>query len=86
VKPLAAMFFHIGVGAILLAGLLVIELLLAGFIHLLALAPWAPAWLNDASEIVEQALFMFDLVVCALFLGAELIKLCKSFWKEIRNG
>ncbi len=85
-KPVVTLVWHVAIGAILLSLILVIEVLLSGVIRLLTMIPFAPHWFLGAAEAVERGLFGFDMVVAVLFLATELIKLTKSFWKEIRNG
>lgn len=86
VRPVWNLLVHISIGAILLAAMLAIEVLLAGFVRLLGMIPFAPGWLKEAAEPMEQGLFLLDLFVVGLFLTAEVVKLLKGFWKEIRHG
>ena len=85
VKPVWQLVVHLAIGAAAFASVLVIAVLLAGFIHLLALVPFAPEWLTRAAEFVEQALFVLDLLTAGLFLAAEVVKFTKRIWSEVRN-
>ncbi|WP_066807152.1 hypothetical protein [Sphingomonas asaccharolytica] len=85
-RPVWDLVVHIVIGAIMLGGILVVELLLAGFIKLIGMAPFAPTWFPAASEVTERGLFAFDVLIGFLFLLTELIKFGKSSWREVRDG
>lgn len=85
-KPLANLVLHIAIGAALFGAMILIEVLLAGFLQLVSMIPFFPHWLDYATDVLEQGLFMFDVLIVSLFLIAELIKLVIGFWSEIRNG
>ena len=85
VKPVWVLVVHLAIGAAAFASVLVIAVLLAGFIHLLALIPFAPDWLTRAAEFVDQALFVLDLFTAGLFLAAEVVKFAKRLWSEVRD-
>jgi hypothetical protein len=85
-KPVWTLVVHIVMGTLAFAAVLVVAVILAGFIRLVAMVPFAPEWLPDAAELVEKGLFYVDLFVSGLFLIAEVAKFIKGLWEEIRHG
>lgn len=86
VKPVLNLVAHIVIGASLFAAIVLIEVLLAGVLRLVAAIPFAPQWLDRIIDVVERALFGFDLLVAGLFLLAEAIKFARGLWRELRRG
>ena len=86
VEPVWTFVTHLAVGAAMLMALIVIEVLLAGFLALVITIPFAPRWLADAANLLEQVLFGLDLLVMGLFLMAEVAKLVLALVKEVRGG
>ena len=86
VKPVLNLVFHVIIGASLFAAIVLVEVMLAGVLKALALIPFAPHWLDRITDVVERALFAFDLCVAGLFLIAEAIKFVRGLWNGVRLG
>ncbi len=82
-KPVIDLAIQVAVGAIGFTAILLIAVLLAGIVKLLGHLSFSPEWLAPTADMIERAIFWFDVVCLVLFLTAEAIKFVKGLWKEV---
>ena len=77
---------HVVVGALQFLLILLIALVLAGVVKIVEGLHFAPQWLVQGIEWVEQVVFWADVFAFGLFLAAEILKLAAGLRWEVSEA
>ncbi len=77
---------HVVVGALQFLLILLVALLLAGVVKVVEGLNFAPQWLVQGIEWVEQVVFWADVFAFGLFLAAEILNLAAGLRWEVSEA